>query len=363
MAGKRAPAPPEALDAFERAVAEGELLPRCAVVRGDEAYFARRAQSALVARAKELDYEVIVRDGEDPDARFEDMLGELATPPMFAPRQLFVLRGWNEKLRTQGKKVPPLVNALLAFVARPEPERAVCVVASSMRADHKIAKAASVSIAVRKLYDSPPPWKPDPMASELVLWVRRRAKELGVELAPRDALYVAAATGNDLGAIDAQLERVKSGEGVLADSVAWQATATPWDVADRFVGDSPTKALASVATLFDGGMIGKDGKRIVDPAALSAMLVNSLSKATRTGLVIAEAAAAGESAERALELGGAKGPAADTWRTRMRARPRPHQWRRMFEEVTDIERASRGGSVGAEHFVALCLRWNAGGRE
>lgn len=362
MAGKRAPAPPEALEAFERTLTEGELLPRCTVVRGEEAYFARRAQSALTERAKSLDYEVIVRDGEDPDARLDDVLGEMATPPMFAPRQLFVLRGWNEKLRTQGKKVPPLVSALLAFVERPEPERAVCVVASSMRADHRVAKAAQLSLAVRKLYDSPPPWKPDPMASELVQWVRRRAKELGVDLAPRDALYVAAATGNDLGAIDAQLERVKSGEGSLTESVSWQATATPWDVADHLVGGDPASALASVSTLFDGGMIGKDGKRVVEPAALSAMLVNSLSKATRTGLVIAEAAAAGESAERALELGGAKGPSADSWRTRMRARPRPQQWRRMFEEVTAIERASRGGHVGAEHFVALCLRWNGSGR-
>lgn len=359
MAAKRAPAPPEALDAFERAFAESDPLPRCTVVRGDEAYFARRAHGIVVARAKALDYETIVRDGDDPDARLEDLLGELATPPMFAPRQLFVLRGWDGELRTQGKKVPPLVSGLLSFVERNEPERAVCVVAANMRADHRIAKAAQVSLAVRKLYDGPPPWKPDPMASELVQWVRRRAKELGVEVAPRDALFVAAATGNDLGAIDAQLERVKSGEGVLRESVAWQAVGTPWDVADQLIGPDTGRALSAVTTLFQGGMIGKDGKRVVDPAALSAMLVGSLSKTARQGLAIAEAAAAGEPADRALELGGAKGMAAETWRARMRAHSRPATWRRMLDDVCDVERAARAGGAGLDHFVALCLRWSA----
>ena len=52
----------------------------------------------------------------------------------------------------------------------------------------------------RKLWDSPPPWDPDPRKSELALWVRARSGDLGVCLTPDDAAYVAAATGNDLAA-------------------------------------------------------------------------------------------------------------------------------------------------------------------
>jgi DNA polymerase III delta subunit len=361
MAGpsKRAATPPDALDAFERELAEAEPLDRLMVVRGDEEYFARRAQEVVTNRAKALDYEILVRDGTDPDAKLDDVLGELATPPMFAPRQLFVLRNWDANMRTQGKNVPPLVAALLAFCARDQPDRAVLVRATSMRADHKIAKTATKNLAVRKLYDSPPPWKPDPMASELVQWVRRRARELEVDVAPRDALYIAAATGNDLGAIDAQLERVRTGTGLLRDSVAWQATGTPWDVADKLVTDDAANGIDAVVALFQGGMTGKDGSRVLDPTALSTMLLSSLSKTVRQGLAIAEARAAGETAERAFDLGGATGRALDAWRPRMNARKHPAQWQRMFDAVSELERASRatGAGVGVDHFVALALRW------
>jgi len=355
----RAPAPPEQIDALAQELARASLLERAVVVRGDEEYFARRVYELVTTRARELGYEVLVRDGSDGSTSASDLLGELSTPPMFEPRQLFVVRGFDAELRSEGKEPPALVKGLLAFLARNEPERALLLRAESMRADHRLAKAATRPIALRRLYDSPPPWKPDPHATELVQWVRRRAKELGLSLDPRGALYVAAATGSDLGAIDAQLERVRiAGPQALREVVEWQATSAPWEVADQFFGGDAARTLAAVVGLFANGMVDKDGRRQTDPDTLAAILVPALVRTARAGLAAAEARASGASEERALEAAGASGPRAlDTWRARLAARPLPVQWQALFDDATELERTARRGGLVVDHFVGLALRW------
>ncbi|MBZ0267620.1 hypothetical protein K8I85_05655, partial [bacterium] len=72
------------------------------------------------------------------------------------------------------------------------------------------AKGAPV-LTLRKLWDTPPPWSPDPRKVELALWVGTRSRELGMRLSPDDCAYLAAATGNDLAAIDTQLEKIRQG--------------------------------------------------------------------------------------------------------------------------------------------------------
>jgi DNA polymerase III delta subunit len=361
-AGKSAQAaPPEQIDALARDVAAAPLLERAIVVRGDEEYFARRVHEIVTARAKALDYEVLVRDGADGSTSVAEVLGDLATAPMFAPRQLFVVRGFDQELKNEGKQPPPLVKGLLAFLERAESERALLLRSDSMRADHRIAKAATRVVSVRRLYDSPPPWKPDPMATELVGWVRRRAKELGLALEPRAVLYVAAATGSDLGAIDEQLERLAvAGPDALREVVAWQSTTTPWETAETFFGGEPARAIAAVVQLFANGMVDKDGRRVNESDTLAIMTIGQLVRTARQGLAIADARAAGASEDAALEAAGVSGRAGDAWRARLAVRAAPHEWARLFEDASELERQTRRvGGASVDHFVALALRWRA----
>jgi len=356
-----APLPPEQIDALAKDLAAAPLLERAIVVRGDEEYFARRVHELVTTRAKALDYEVLVRDGADGSTSVAEVLGDLATVPMFAPRQLFVVRGFDAELKNEGKQPPPLVKGLLAFLERAEPERALLLRSDSMRADHRLAKAATRVVSVRRLYDSPPPWKPDPMATELVGWVRRRAKELGLALEPRAALYVAAATGSDLGAIDEQLERLSiAGTDALREVVTWQSTSTPWETAETFFGGDAGRATAAVVQLFANGMIDKDGRRVTDPDTLANILVPQLVRTARQGLAIADARANGATEDAALEAAGVTGRGADAWRARFAVRATPQQWQRMFDDVSALERQTRSGSnMSVDHFVVLALRWRA----
>ncbi|MEZ5977968.1 MAG: hypothetical protein R3F34_07110 [Planctomycetota bacterium] len=361
---KKSAGPIEQVDALLAEVPGWTLVPRSIVVRGDEEYFSRRVQDAVASRARELDYEVLVRDAGDGRDVVSDVATELATPPMFAPRQLFVLRGFDAQLRATARDQAPLAASVAAFLDRSEPERAVLLVAPSLRADNGIVKRADRVVAVRKLYDSPPPWNPDPMRTELATWLVRRSRELGVRLDPRSVLYVAAATGNDLGALDAQLERIRAmGPGDVRAAANWQAGASPFDAADHLVAGDLPRALADLTGLFAAGMKQKDGSRLVDAAGLSAILLSQLGRTVRQGLAIAEAHEAGESPEHALEAAGVTGNAVGPWRTRMNARPRSREWRRMLDDVgaLEIDARSTGVDVGVEHFTALAIRWRARG--
>lgn len=366
MAGKKREAPPHAqLAAFLKALGEADALAPGYLLRGEERYFRRRALDALRERAEALDIEVVAHDASDPDFDPQLLVGDLGTPPMFASTQLLIAREVDPLLKKTGTKPSPFVRAVLGFLDRAEPGRSVVVAATAMRADHALAKRFAQdglpSLSVRRLWDSPPPWNPDPRQVEVVQWLLQRARELGVRLDPDQAVYVVAATGNDLGALEDQLERLRHGGArALAEVVRWQSGGSPFAAADHLCRGDLARAVDAVEALFQGGMTGRDGGRVVDRAALGAILIGSLARGVRQGLAAARELARGADLGAAAARAGAGGERAKAeLAERLRLRPSPADWERMLEQLADVDRRAKSGAgVDASDFVSLALAWS-----
>jgi DNA polymerase III delta subunit len=361
---KRAPReqPPHAqVRALERRLESETSLPPLVVLRGEEAYFRQRALDALQARARALEADVVVHDGSDPDFQADMLLADLAGAPMFASSQLVVARGVESLLTKSGKEQAPLTRGVLAALESGAPGRCIAIAVDSLRADHPLAKAAAehgALLGLRRLYDSPPPWNPDPRQTELVQWTVERARELGLRLDPARALFVAVATGNDLSALDDQLERLRHSPGG-ADAIQWQAAGSPFAAADAMCrGDLP-RALAALETLRRGGMQGRDGARVVDLSALIAILMGALLRGVRQGLAGARRRAAGGDPADVVAGGGpGRQMAAAELGERLARRPDPEVWRRMLGDLLEVDRRLKGGGgADLDDLVALALAW------
>lgn len=371
MAAKPRESPPwTQLEAFDRRAAAKEDWPRLWLVRGDEPFFARRAFEAISNGAKSRGAELCVHDGSDPDFQLATLLGDLATPSMFVDRQCFVLRGVDVALRKAGKKVPPLLAALESFLERDDPDRSVCVFATAMRADHVLAKRAgqlgAPVLNSRKLWDSPPPWRPDPMAAELVQWLLAHAKRRKVTLGPAEALELTRRIGNDPSGLDEELSILARGGAreERGKQPAFRAAGSPFAVADALLGGATAAALVGIEGLYRGGMAGRDGERVIDPGAIGALLVRATAGGVRTTLNAASAMASGASADEAAALAGAKAPRAkQSLQERLRATPDPMVWSRRLEQVAGLERRLKGaGGLTAGDWSQLALSWAVAAR-
>jgi DNA polymerase III delta subunit len=338
--------------ALERGLAPGYAL------RGEERYFRERAIELLRAKAGAEGYEICLheaqREGESSDFQLARLIDDLSGGGLFAARRLVVVRNPGELMRKAGGEDSALTRAALAFVKSGDAGTLV-LSEPGLRADHVLVKtlvaAGGLAPAFRKLWESPPPWKPDPLLSELVQWTARRARELGLKLSSQQALYVSAATGNDLAAIDDQLELLRAGGARdLRTIVRWTAGGSPWNVADLVLGGDLPRALGGIEQLFHGGFQEKSGKRLLDPSALSVMLVAALQRGARQALELAL-----PGADPARFEGSPQQREAAVARARRRA---PLAWRALLEDAAGLERALKTGSgLDASDFAALALRW------
>jgi DNA polymerase III delta subunit len=235
--------------------------------------------------------------------------------------------------------------------------------ANKLFATHGLVKAAEehgLVIGCRRLWDSPPPWNPDPRQAEPVVWLLRRARERRVDLTPDQASYVYAATGNDLAALDEQLQRIAATGGAgLREVVGWESGASPYDVAEHLVAGRAARAVGGLETLYRGGAAQRDGSRVLDTAGITIQLANAVSAELRETLAGAREVARGLAPAAAAGAAGVKGPpqALAEFAQRVVLRP-PEAWARMVEELAQVERRTRT-SAGADvnEFVHLALRW------
>lgn len=362
MAAKKREQPPWVqLKAWERSAAGTDPLARLWLCRGDEPFFVRRAHAALAEGAKRRDAELSVHDGADPDFQLSVLLGDLATPSMFAARQVFVVRSVDGALRKSGKNQPPLVAAIESFLQRDDPDRALCLFAGTLRADHRVAKLAAESGAPnlnsRRLWDSPPPWKPDPMQAELVQWLLVHAKDRKIPLRPEDALELTRRVGNDPGGLDDELSALARGGG--GGRPAFRAAGSPFAVADALLSGATAKALVGIEGLYKGGMSGRDGERVLDPGAIGALLVRSVAGGVRMSLTAASALRSGLAPDEAAALAGASGARAKpALLERLRSAPEPELWARRLEQVAALERRLKSaGGLGPGDWSQLALSW------
>jgi DNA polymerase III delta subunit len=363
MAKAREAPPHKQLETFEKDLAAATEMPRITVVRGAEKWFHQEALALAVARAKALGMQTNQHEPADPDYNPAGLFGDLTGGSLFGDPIFIVAREAGVLCKKSGTKDSEFVAALKAYCKGGEPVGAVLVLAPTLRGDHavvKLAKAYGVALNFRSLYDSPPAWKPDPRDVELVHWVRARAKHHGLALKQDEAVYLAGAVGNDLGALDSELKKLSvTGTDELRASVGWQSGGTPWDVADKLLGEHLAEAVGAVESLFAKGFQGKDKKRVLDPAALVSMLSGSLLKGVRAGLAVSEARAQGLSKDAAMALAGIGGAPQTREAALQRATRRTGvEWSAMLEALLDIERRFKtGGTADANDFILFATRF------
>ena len=365
----REPDPPTQLRGLRQAL-RAEGLPRAALLKGEEHYFIDRALEELGSAAAAQGLEICRHDAGDPEFVLPALLDDLGAQPLFASARCVVVRGADPLLKKDGSKASVLTRTALAFL---ESDRtgSLVICGKSIRADHALAKAIRSAggplFSSRKLWDSPPPWDPDPRKSELAQWVSARATELGLRLSADDAAYLAAATGNDLAAIDTQLEKVRrGGRESLRELVGWNSGGTPWKASDELLGGDVGRGIAALEALFRAGFhSSRDGRTEVNPAALSAILLASLRSKARQGLAGARALGAGASPVEAAEAAGvsAQPNARAQFQSLVTVRG-PRRWLSVYRDVLVLERKSRtGAALDVNDFYSLAMRWRAKGRD
>lgn len=369
----REPDPPTQLRGLESSLKQG--LPRGLVLRGEEPYFRARGLDLALECARTAGLEVCRHDLADPEFSLPALLDDLGGSPMFASARCVVIRNADASVRRksllakEGRKDSALTRALVSFLAEGR-EGCVVVDAKTLRADHAVAKAVKAAggpvVSCRRLWDSPPPWDPDPRKSELAQWTGRRAQELGLRLSTDEATYVALATGNDLAAIETQLEKVmRGGRERLKEIVGWDSGGSPWKAADTVLGGNLPRALAALEALFQAGFHdGRDGRTEVDPRALTAMVLGSMRGKARQALVVARASGRGTPDAGALAAAGVKGEAAAKTLSALVARRDAAAWEQLYGSVLDLERRSRTGAVvGVDDLVRLALSARVEGQQ
>jgi DNA polymerase III delta subunit len=369
MAKKKESTPLVQMADFERGLEEATVLPRCTVIRGPEMWFHDRAIRALTKRARALGMDVNQHDPTDPDFDGRGLFSDLRGGSLFAGAIFVVVRNAAGLIKKSGSRDSDLVALLKTYLKGDVPAGAVVIQAPSLRADHALVKATvaadGANLNFRKLYDSPAPWAPDPRKVELVLWIRERASERKMKLRSEDAVFLSSAIGNDLPALESELAKLEvSGTGDLQKSVGWQAGGTPWDVADKVIDGKSGPAVAAVEGLFSKGFQGKDSKRVLDPAALVAMLNSSLIKSVRQGIAVAEGRSSGMAQAQAAALAGIGGSPKMVGAALERATIRTgKQWSAMLDDLVGLDRRMKtGGTVDANDYVLFTLKWRSGRR-
>ena len=336
-----------------RSALGAERGPRAVLLRGDERYFRTSAADRLLAWAKPRPWEVARHDAEDPDFSLRGLVDDLLSPSMFASERAVFVRAAARLCKKEGSQHSEFTRAALAFLEDKSIGGMLVIDAEGLRADHALTKAVSEAgglvLSLRRLWDSPPPWDPDPRKTELVQWTMGRARELSLPLTLDEALYISAATGNDLFAIDTQLERVAHrGKESVRSLVPWNSGASPFAVCDALLSGDAARSLSGLEALFKGGFQGKDGERETDAAALQAILLSTLrARAARTLAV-------------ALDARNLESVANPRERTELEARAKLRpvaRWRSLHEDALELERRTRTpAGLDIHDLVAFALR-------
>ena len=347
---------------LERAL-EGGRIPPAVVLRGEERYF-RDAGVALVVRAAaERGFEVCRHDAQDPEFELPRLIDDLSGGALFAKgRCVVVLNAAPLLVKSSRRRSETLVDVLVARLERGV-EGAVVLTAESLRADHAVLKAVGEAggliVGCRRMWDTPPPWDPDPRRAELVQWLLGKARERGMELAPDEAVYVVAATGNDPSALESQLGQLeRRGPDGIAELVRWDAGGSPYSVAEHLLLGDAARAVAALESYFSGGFRGRDGSRTVDRAGLVAMLAGAVVGKLRETAAGAEVLEARGDVSVAAKQAGVKGPGPlRSFEARV-GRRSAAEWHGLLEDAAELERRSRSGAtVDASDFALLALRW------
>ena len=260
--------PLHTLDALLRSLPKGELAP-VYYLHGPEDILKDEAVQAILERAldpglRDFNFDQRSAGQLDPEAIFS----LCTTLPMMADRRVVVLRdveGWKRKPRTRA--------AFLKYLERPARETVVILVQGAAEdAEDKELVRGAYAVACEPL-----------PAERAKRWLLRRAGKLGVALEDAAADHLLAATGNDLGTLSAELQKLASlpaGAPLTAEQVGAlvgiRHGETIYDWRDAVLDGAAGRAAA---------MIG----RLLDQPGVSAVRLVTLLGTTLVGVALARA--------------------------------------------------------------------------
>jgi len=245
--------PAQTYDALLRSLAKGELAP-VYYLHGPEDILKDEAVQAIVDRAldpalRDFNFDQRSAGQLDPEAIFS----LCTTLPMMADRRAVVLReveGWKRKPKTRA--------AFLKYLERPAAESVVILVQGA-------AEEAEDKELVRGAYAV----GCEPLPAERARrWLLRRAGALGVSLEDAAADHLLLATGNNLGAVAAELQKLAAlpaGAPLTAEQVGGLVGVrhgeTIYDWRDAVLDGAAGRAAAMLGPLLD--QPGVTGVRLV----------------------------------------------------------------------------------------------------
>lgn len=235
--------PAHTLDALLRSLPKGELAP-VYYLHGPEDILKDEAVQAIVDRAldpglRDFNFDQRSAGQLDPEAIFS----LCTTLPMMADRRVVVLReveGWKRKPKTRA--------AFLTYLERPAAETIVILVqgAAEEAEDRDLVRGA-FAVACEPL-----------PAERIRRWLLRRAGKLDIALEDAATDHLLAATGNDLGSLSAELQKLASlpaGAPITADQVAAlvgiRHGETIYDWRDAALDGAAGRAAAMIGPLLD----------------------------------------------------------------------------------------------------------------
>lgn len=359
---KRDPLPEDALRTLKSGLSKE--LPPIVILRGEETYFRDRGVSMCMEAAKAAGMEVCRHDAVDPEYSAARLLDDLSTGALFQSARCVVLHNAERVLIERASQYSSSIRDAMKTRLTSKAEGCLVLSMSKLLATNTLAKAAAAAggemVGCRRLYDSPPPWDPDPRKAELVQWCAARAKDLKIKIDLNEAAYIVAATGNDLASLDDQLKGlVGRGKEAIQELVAWDATASPYEVAEHIACGDLKRSLVGLETLFSGGASQRDGSRTIDVAGIVAQLSAAISAKIREAARVAESVQAGLPPQRAAERSGIKGSPKmiEDFMSRFQTRA-PQDWAPMLDEFGELERRSRSNvTVDVTDFAQFALRW------
>lgn len=245
--------PAHTYDALLRSLAKGEMAP-VYYLHGPEDILKDEAVQAIVDRAldpalRDFNFDQRSAAQLDPEAIFS----LCTTLPMMAERRAIVLReveGWKRKPRTRA--------AFLKYLERPAAESVVILVqGAAEEAEDKELVRGAYAVACEPL-----------PAARARRWLLRRAGALGVSLEDAAADHLLLATGNSLGAVAAELQKLAAlpaGAPLTAEQVGGlvgiRHGETIYDWRDAVLDAAAGRAAAMLGPLLD--QPGVTGVRLV----------------------------------------------------------------------------------------------------